>query len=462
MATIEIEYSYLSTASLKAGWLSGSLTDYSECIYKKINKKISELPGKDGGMYVTSAEQFASNKIKNLNEKAKTFESLKTKIDTFLTNTKEADENVAKTIKSTAQSYVGERSAWQGFCDFLWNAVCVDFVNWIPFGEVIKNIANHVWTGVKSAAEKVCDWFKYGGGKYIWNIVSSVISIGAAIIGIVTGVAAIIAGGTALAIAAAIAGVVGGIIAIVNSIIKLCNNGKALDSEDPAVAEYVGSISGVSDALGKYDMGGKTANKVWKGVGTGVNVADTVCGVVQVTNGVANLAGVKDAATGKITSYKFDKPTVTGNVKELVGYDANASGLRKYDKVFKFKLHDPTKTWYEDTAEHVDGIKFFTDIAQNSPKAKKAIDITAKTIMWTETGRDSIDYITKISNQELKFNSATETFKSMGKIGYSVIEPVSIAGGFTGIGDVYDVTAKPIRKGYGVIDSFFAKPAVAE
>lgn len=356
MSTIKVNYKALSDAADNSRSVKKTMKAYSSEIESKITNKFSNLSGSDAQGYISAASKAATNKMNELNEKAAKAEAFGTAIDTFVTNAQNADKNVATKINQTGTSYVGKRNTFQKIGDWFYNTFCVDFANSNSITKLIANCFKWGADKVSALVENVKDWFKYKGGKYIWNIVKTTALV---IAGIGAAVVAVITAGTALAIVAAVAACIVAVIGIVNGAISIYQNIKALKMQGEGKlgqARYHGSISGFSDAVDKYDMGDEATNKRWKAGATTVDTVQTVCEVVVAINGVTNLAGVKDPHTGKVTSYKFSKKNIVKNIKESLGIkkkrmsvDPETNKLVKYNgekSGYKYKeIRKPFKSW---------------------------------------------------------------------------------------------------------------------
>ena len=445
MAELVIDYNNLSDGYEGYGKLAKTLENYAEEIENKVTKKISGLPGNDNSGYASSASSNASAKINSLRANSQRFSSYAGKLEKFHETAKQADKNVETSIKSVARGYVGERSVWQGFCDFIWNAVCVDFLNCTGVGRFIKSVANHVWTGVRSVAEKVYDWFKHGKGKYLWNIVSAVAVAIGAVAAAISAVAAIATAGTVaaivIAIIAAVAAIVGGIITIVNSSVKAYNSGKALAEDDPGVARYIGTIDGYSDAVAKYDFGDAEKNTKMKKDAQVIDTTKTVCDIIGIVKGVSDLGAVKSDVTGEITEYKFNKNNVMTNIKKKTGFDFD-KGKYTFKGFFSGKKVDQTSSWYANENGY-GGLKWFMNRYTSTQDNLKTFFDGAKHVENTMKTIENIDSAYNAWKKGIDFSSFGATCKSIDDIGYSTFKVLS--GTTKGIGGVDTIVIKPIK-----------------
>lgn len=449
MATVTIKYSKLEDTSNYAKKLSKNLNGYADEIKRKVTSPISGLPGNDNRGYASTASSSASKKIRELQDNSSRFDTFSQDVERFVATAKRADSTVAKSIKSTASSYVGERSAWDGFWDFLWNTVCVDFFNGTAAGRFIKDCATTAWSKVTSVAEKVHDWFKHGDGKYVWNIVAGVVATVAAIAGAITAVAAVIAGGpviaVVLAVVAAVAAVVGAVITTVNSGVKIYNNAKALSSDDPGVSRYLGTIDGYSDATKKYDMGDAEDNKKWETSGKVVDTTKTVCDVIGILKGVTDLGAVKSDITGRITGYKFNKNNVMSNIRKSMGFDFNKNQFTSKGELgFTKNNWNVTKSWYANENGY-GGFKWLMNRHTGTQNAINSVFNISNVVDKAQGTLEKVDSIYDRLKTGFDFSSTDATLKSIQSAGYTIIEAYKALGNIKLMKGINAITVKPFR-----------------
>lgn len=449
MATVTIKYSKLEDTSNYAKKLSKNLNGYADEIKRKVTSPISGLPGNDNRGYASTASSSASKKIRELQDNSSRFNTFSQDVERFVATAKRADSTVAKSIKSTASSYVGERSAWDGFWDFLWNTVCVDFFNGTAAGRFIKDCATTAWSKVTSVAEKVHDWFKHGDGRYFWNIVAGVVATFAAIAGAITAVAAVIAGGpviaVVLAVVAAVAAVVGAVITTVNSSVKIYNNAKALSSDDPGVSRYLGTINGYSDATKKYDMGDAADNKKWETSGKVVDTTKTVCDVIGILKGVTDLGAVKSDITGRITGYKFNKNNVMSNIRKSMGFDFNKNKFTSKGELgFTKNNWNVTKSWYANENGY-GGFKWLMNRHTGTQNAINSVFNISNVVDKAQGTLEKVDSIYDRLKTGFDFSSTDATLKSIQSAGYTIIEAYEALGNIKLMKGINAITVKPFR-----------------
>lgn len=322
MGTISITYSNLERAVSQTKSLSRNLTDYHSQITSTVVNKMSSLPGTDSRGYISAAESYASSKIRQLSTKATEASDFASSLDKFVDLARDADETTADNISTIGSAVVGKRTFWEKVGDWIYETFCVDLVNSVPIIGAIANAVKWVGNKVGNLLEGAYNWFKYKGGKYIWNGLKVVAGVIAAVAAAFVAVTGVLTGGTVLAVLAAIASVVVAVIAVVNGAFAAYNLIKAgghYMNGEIGQARYYGEIDGFSDAVDKYDLGDAGDNARWETAGKIVDTTELACSIVIAVNGVANLFGVKSPITGKVTKYKFNKETFIKNVKENLG-----------------------------------------------------------------------------------------------------------------------------------------------
>ena len=316
MGTISISYSELNDAVSETGKLCKALNDYQSAISRTVLGETGKLVGNDDKGYINTAEERARRKISELGANSSEIGTFKKSLSEFVSIAKDADASVAKDINTVASGYIKKRNFFQKIGDAIYNFCCVDLANIVPVLSFISDVIKSGWRRLEKGFESIKNWFKYKAGKYILNEILSFVGFVAAA---VTAVVSLVTAGTALAIAAAIASVVVAVIAGINCVFSCLNNQKAYDEYNAGnlgYSRYHGSISSMSDAIDKYDLGGKRINKIARGIGDFVNATEKTCKVLIAINGVANLGGVKDE-NGIVRGYSRD--AFKKNMKELFG-----------------------------------------------------------------------------------------------------------------------------------------------
>lgn len=444
MSVVTIKYGDLEDASKYSKKLSQKLGGYADELSRKITSPISSLPGNDNRGYASSAAYSASRKINELRDRSNRFNTFSQKVDRFISNAQKADSTVANSMKRAASSYVGERSWWQGFCDVVWGAICVDFFNSTNIGRAISDCVKSGWSYVTQTSEKVRDWFKHGDGKYIWNIVSGVAAGVLAVIGAISAVAAAIAGGPIIAVVAAVAAVFGAVITIANSSVKIYNNAKALMSDDPGVSRYLGNIDGISDAVDKYDMGDAEDNAKRETASDVVDKIKLVCDTIGIIKGVTDLGAVKSDLTGRITGYKFDKNNIMTNIRKSLGFDFDENKFTLKGMFGVGSGDSVTSSWYANKNGY-GGFKSFMNLHTNTQNTIDFIANSTSKLNKVMTSIEKIDSVYESVKRGYDFSSTETTLESIKSIGATIIDTYEALGNHKLFGGLNKITIKPYK-----------------
>lgn len=353
MGKVTITYSKIKDAAKEAQSAANYYEDFSSELSNKVYNKLSISYGSDSRGYISSARNTVYNKVKDLNSKKKKYSDLskslydlKERVQGYETSAKNAVTRIA-----TDELELKNRKWYQKVGDWIYGTICVDFLNSNPITRGLGNIIKSGLDYFDYGFDKAIDWFKHGNGKYVLNIALSVLGVVAAIAGTIGAIALCVAtGGAAVPLlVAAIASTIGTIMTTVDSVVSIINNIKALNVAskgncDPGRARYYGNISGVSSAIGKYDMGGKTANDVWNAFGIGYEVTHTAADITAIVAGSIGSAGltetkVVDKAGRVSVEVKYDPNKVKMNygnyIKEKFGF-RQTNGKWKFDAKYAF------------------------------------------------------------------------------------------------------------------------------
>ena len=357
MSKVKIDYSEIRAASKRAKTISGYYEDMVDDIEKRVSKKLRNLEGSDSEGNVSSAQKMLSDKMKSLGTKKDYYLKLSESIATMAKNMEEHEDHVVSGIRTigTEALDLKEQGRLQSIAQWAYGTFCVDLLNWNP---ITRGLGNGIKRGLDWVQEKgteVENWFKHGGGKYVLDIALdtlAVIGAAAATVGAVVLVAG--TGGAALPLViAAGASCLGTALTFGDYAVSAYSKYKACqiydETGDPGQARYYASIGGVNDAVGKYDVGGKTANNVVGAVGTGYDVLHTAADITAMAAGAAGKAGLSDLRvkepSGRVTLQTvYDPSKVKGNLvnmfKEELGF-RNKAGKWTFDIKNLFTTKDP-------------------------------------------------------------------------------------------------------------------------
>lgn len=308
MSEIYIHYGNLEDSVKKSQKVRGEISGYVEEIKKRITTPISGLSGSDSSGYASTASSLAWQKITALNNKASRFSAYEGSVTTLISTAKSKDKYVSDQIETIAGMYVEKRKWYQKAGDWIYNTFCVDLANKWDWTRDFSDAAKWVGNKIGNAFEPIADWFKYGDGKYVWNIVSSVVGAVVAIGGAIAAVCAIpFTGGATIPIVigciGAAAAAVGAVITTVNSVTSVVQNSKAIaksgnlfdeNDGDPSAARHYGSQTKLSTWIEKNDFGDKKTNENWGNFGETVDTIKVVADVTSFACSIANLGVVRD------------------------------------------------------------------------------------------------------------------------------------------------------------------------
>lgn len=446
MSEIYIHYGNLEDSVKQSQKVRGEIADYVSEIKKRITTPISSLSGSDSAGYASTASSLAWQKINSLNTKATRFETYEKAVNGLVATAKAKDNHVSTKIDSLASMYIEERTWYQKAGDWIYNTFCVDLANKWDWTRDFTDAAKWVGDKIGNGVEKIADWFKYGDGKYVWNIVTSVVASIAAIAGTIAAIVAIpFSGGATIPIVigciGATATAIGSVITIVNSASKIKGNAKALslsgdllDSDDgnPGAARYYGNISTLSSEWEKTDMGGQKANDFYEGFGKAIDTTKVVADTTAFVCNIASLGNVKDYRfknpNDHVKGYSFTWDNIKKNLRAEMGLNVTKGGFKtktpfspvksffakNYNK--SFMLND-TMVISEGTFKVFKGVKIFKNVADTWENLS-TLDNNLSKSDWTATEvGETVESITGLG----KFSKFTSIYDKFGTKGGKTI-----------------------------------------
>lgn len=371
MGEICIKYSDLEDSISKAKKLRGEIDGYISDIKKYITTPNSKLSGSDSMEYVSTASSLAQQKITSLSDLSTRFSNYETSLSAFVSDTKSTDKKVESEINKIADACIEKRTWYQKTGDWIYNTFCVDLANSNGLFRTISDAAKWCVDKGGNVLGKVKDWFKYGDGKYVWNIATSVIATVVAVGGAVAAVCAIpFTGGATIPIVigciGAAAASIGAFITVANSKTTIKSNTKAiklsgnlLDDDDgnPGVARYYGNVSKLSEYWAKTDLGDAKTNMKFESLGKGIDRTKVVADVTALVCSVASLGNVRDlriTTVGKSNintrynkgkwykGYSFTPKNIIKNIKADMGIKVskNVKNGRIKEGAFKTNIFE--------------------------------------------------------------------------------------------------------------------------
>lgn len=408
MSEVYIHYGNLEDSIAQSKKVRSEISGYVEEIKRRVTTPISNLSGSDSSGYASTASSLAWQKISDLNAKASRYSSYESSISTLVSTAKTKDNYVSSQIETISDLYLTERNWFQKAGDAIYNFFCVDLANKWGWTRTISDAAKWVGDKIDNVTDKISDWFKYGDGKYVANmikttlvLVGAVATVVAAIVALpVTGAAAI-----ALGIAKLVCAGVGLIITMYNWDATMNSNAKALQlaKENPGAARYYGNIDSLSEKWNRTDMGGEKANAFFNATGKVVDGIKVVADIGKFALDVASLGLVRDFRFSKNNhlGYKEGYDLSWNNIKRNILHDMKfyTSKVEKPDvkwtqKVKWDKVLDPRKWFgYGSKGKYSVGGELII-----SEELYKVFDITSKIKTTGDTVGDITDLIGAIND----------------------------------------------------------------
>ena len=413
MSEICIKYSALEDAIEYSSKAREKIDVYMMKIEQIVNTPAGNLPGTDECGYVQSAVNLASTKIKELIHKKTYFDNFEKSAQAVIDTARQVDNQVATNISSIAEQYIEKRKWYEATGDWIYNTFCVDAANYFSLVRDFMDARKWVEDKAGNIADKIHNWFKYGNGKYVWKMGTSMLGAVVAVVGAIGAICAIpFTGGATLPIVigcvGAVATCVGAIITVANSISTSRSNSKALRLSlegKSGAARYYGSVSKWSEAIEKTDYGDAEVNAGYEKTGKVVDTTKKFADTTAVVCNIASLGNIKNVDTGEIDAYGFNY----SNIKKNVFDSMKDSGTGKYslklnlvqsDDVGKYTLKLKDKTYAFPAGE----VKKFNNI--------KTIDNTAN-LMKNTAGL--YDFYTDSDKSVSDLSKAIENITGVGK-----------------------------------------------
>lgn len=355
MSNMQIDYSDLDNSVKQSRKTRSEIDGYIKEINNKVIGKIGQLTGSDTNGYASTAAEKAVNKIRALENKKSSLNTFENSLNSFISYAKDKDKAVSNSMESIAGLYVEKRSWFQAAGDFVYNLFCVDLANSLDWTRSFFDTAKKIAGKIGDFFEPVVRFFKYGDGRYILNIATSVAKIAGAILATVAAIVAIPATGGASTPAsiAVIVGTVGAIatgvaslITTVNSITSITQNVKAYqmvkgkDDKDKPIgaAYYYGTIGKLSDYWKKYDLGGKAKNAAFAVAGKIVDGVKVLADVTSFVCSIISLGFVKD--------FRYADPSQ--HVKERLDFS-----FKNVFKNLRYEMGFNVTNWHVQDGKHL-------------------------------------------------------------------------------------------------------------
>ncbi len=304
-----------------------------------------------GGTYITNAYGSLNNKQVALNQKSTLLKGTAGTIGKYIEFAKETDKDVANDFQARIENHVdysGVGGWFLSFWDMLYG-LDINLRNSNPLTrrayegqKKVAGWASYAWGNVEN-------WFQYGDGKYVCNIVSALSSAELAILGAIGAFLAIPwSGGSSSYVAAtclvAAASSVSAAYEAFDSCFSIYYNSKAIDLNDtnPGLAMYSGKKDSFTEWVNRTDFGS------WNGfMGQQVSGRAFSGGVADVIN---LFGGAALSLFGTGTTFSFTPETAWSNLKGMFGiktettssilYKDASSRLTIWDDRYSNKIPD--------------------------------------------------------------------------------------------------------------------------
>lgn len=294
MSQLIIHYGSLEDAAKQAKTAGENLQDYASQAQKKIAAKISSYAGDRTGN-INAAQDYINQKIAQLNGKAEAYLQYANDVNKFREKAKSVDSQVKEKITNLSKAFKASYGIKDNIITAVFNFLS-DQLNKTALGRFFKDAFSAGVKAIQSLKDRIVEWYKYNGGKYV---VDAVLAVGAAVVAVCAIVAAIVAGGPLIVV---IAGVIAGAISLANAVTNCRNSLVAYSKEkagDPAWAKRYGDLNTFTDTIRA-----KSNSEAWH---TAAGVVDTVEFVANViTVGYSGCKALKNfkSIAGKYGGFK--------------------------------------------------------------------------------------------------------------------------------------------------------------
>jgi hypothetical protein len=325
MTRIRIDYSDLLDSASWAKKSSDRLEEYADEINREVGSKINNLTRGASGN-TNSIFDLANRKVNDLRSQASRYRSYEDRLKKFVENAKSADERVEMNIEKIRKEDYKGLSLFQKITATFYG-LYQKTLGRTAFGRAMDTITRLrvdkllvIQTGLKKAK----DFFKYGKGRYIINIVSAV----GTVIGAIATLANPITGPlAAVAALASVAAAVSLVVKLGSSGVTIADNIRALfmESDDPGAARYYGNTNSIESFTKKH-----VHSKKWQNIAQIVDFAGTTADVVRsgldlFTNSHTMQVLNPDGSISKLTVgvQDFSWDTLKGNLLSNIGFSTN-------------------------------------------------------------------------------------------------------------------------------------------
>ncbi len=241
MGVLIVDYSDLKSTISTSKSACRNIENYADSLDKKVTQKISDLGFSTSR--TSDANWFARKKTENLRKKAEKYTNFAKKLENFGEVVQEKDKAVSNKFDTLYSTFKTNNNIKVNPVKEFFVNLTVGISNSSSLSRWVKNTYNNIKTYAKGVYNSIKEWFKYKGGKFVWDIFKSVVSIAAGIALICFTPLGIVGGFLIL----------GYIFSIINDVTNIGNSIKAYKygNSDPAMAARYGRIDTFSDWLRK-------------------------------------------------------------------------------------------------------------------------------------------------------------------------------------------------------------------
>ena len=347
MGTVIIKLNELDSTVRNINKTRKALDRYSDEIFDSVISRTRNLTGTDSKGYVASASGLAKKKMRQLETQREELRKCAANITRFSEFAEKKDTRYAQKVKADIMNSFGKRNVFKVFADSIYEAYVVisnEFSNSSPLFKELKRVTEITISDTSDFVQKTKNYFKYGNGKYLWNIAKSVGKVFVAAAALLTLVGLTIGtGGAALPAILVIAKIgivagaaatvlnVGDMMATVNSNVTAYEESK---KGKVSYARYHGNVEGVNDKIKKTDYGSVDKNKFMGRVGviyeSTTKASEVIRDVATLIVGASALGQVKTLSAGKepgVVKYDFSPKNIKQNLKYEYYKKAYKSGI---------------------------------------------------------------------------------------------------------------------------------------
>lgn len=282
MSTVAISYSSIGDAAGEAKAVARKLDSYASSIRSSVYNKLHSYNG-EWNSNVTAASNHLNTKISDLEKLSDRYDAYATSLTDMRSACKSTDEAVKSRVSSLTAAFKQSHGIKNSKVENALNYFMTSLGNSSRAGRWLGDGMDMLDAGKDYVKQMIEDWYDYEGGKQvIKGVLTALISIAIAVVGVV---ATIITGGAFLVVLAA---VVGGVIAAINGLVDLGMELSAYHethhNNDPATGRRNSNINSASEWLRK-----KTDSEGLHILANGIDVLEFACTAVTVVSELSKL-----------------------------------------------------------------------------------------------------------------------------------------------------------------------------